>query len=237
MIQGRNIHVCLMMSFGLLLLPFYTATAQFDGSYGGSYAGTATTPLGPLPVSGSVDVTVNHNVITVTSPGSGSGSISSSGSANFSGSGGALNANYSFSGNFVVGVSIISASGTWSAQFSDGTQNGTGIASGTWTTTHQVTGVGAEQFGSLPLARQLLQNYPNPFNPSTTIKYELPTISEVRLSVYDILGREVSVLVNERREAGVYEVKFDGSHFPSGVYLYRLQTGAYVETKELVLLR
>jgi hypothetical protein len=67
----------------------------------------------------------------------------------------------------------------------------------------------------LPKSFALEQNYPNPFNPSTTIKYELPRTSKVTLTVYDLLGREVSVLVNERREAGVYEVKFDGSNLAS----------------------
>jgi hypothetical protein len=99
----------------------------------------------------------------------------------------------------------------------------------------------------LPASFQLVQNYPNPFNPSTIIKYELPKSSVVRLSVYDILGREVSVLVNERRDAGVHEVKFSarggsasgggGSNLASGVYFYRLQAGTYVETKRLLLLR
>jgi len=88
-----------------------------------------------------------------------------------------------------------------------------------------------------PEAFVLDQNYPNPFNPSTTIKYELPTSSMVRLSVYDLLGREVSVLVNERKAAGSYEVKFDGSNLASGVYFYRLQAGSYVNTKKLLLLR
>jgi hypothetical protein len=83
----------------------------------------------------------------------------------------------------------------------------------------------------------LSQNYPNPFNPNTTIKYELPGASQVSLSVFDILGRQVSVLVNERRAAGVYEVKFDGSALASGVYFYRLQTGSFVDTKRLLLLK
>jgi hypothetical protein len=78
------------------------------------------------------------------------------------------------------------------------------------------------------------QNYPNPFNPSTTITYELPKTSVVRLSVFDMLGCEVSVLVNERREAGHHEVKFDGSKLASGVYLYRIQAGSYVETRKLL---
>ncbi len=89
----------------------------------------------------------------------------------------------------------------------------------------------------VPQSTSLVQNYPNPFNPSTTIKYELPTSSMVRLSVYDILGREVSVPVNERRDAGVHEVKFDASGLSSGVYLYRIEVGSFVETKKLILMK
>jgi hypothetical protein len=81
------------------------------------------------------------------------------------------------------------------------------------------------------------QNYPNPFNPTTTITYQLPKSSEVKLTVYDILGREVSVLVNERKNAGMYEAKLDGSRLSSGVYFYRLQAGSFVEAKKLLLLR
>jgi photosystem II stability/assembly factor-like uncharacterized protein len=81
------------------------------------------------------------------------------------------------------------------------------------------------------------QNYPNPFNPSTTITYELPRATHVSLSVYDILGRELVVLVNERREAGVHEVKFDGSAFASGVYFYRLSAAGFVATKRLLMLK
>jgi hypothetical protein len=83
----------------------------------------------------------------------------------------------------------------------------------------------------------LAQNYPNPFNPATTITYELPIASQVTLSVYDVLGREVSVLVNGRKNAGVHEVKFDGVNLPSGVYFYRLQAGDFCQSKKLVLLK
>ncbi len=89
----------------------------------------------------------------------------------------------------------------------------------------------------LPVHFKIYHNYPNPFNPSTTIRYEVPCLSMVRLSVYDILGREVSILVNERKNAGRYDVKWDGGNLASGVYFYRLQAGSFVETKKLLLLR
>lgn len=89
----------------------------------------------------------------------------------------------------------------------------------------------------VPRQFRLAQNYPNPFNPSTIIKFELPKTSQVSLTVYDVLGRQVAVLVNERREAGVYEVKFDGSGLSSGVYFYRLTAGSFVQTHKLLLMR
>jgi hypothetical protein len=89
----------------------------------------------------------------------------------------------------------------------------------------------------VPITWGVEQNYPNPFNPSTTIRFELPEASLVRLSVFDILGREVSVLVNERREAGVHEVTFNASGLSSGIYYYRIQAGNWVTTKSLMVLK
>jgi hypothetical protein len=83
----------------------------------------------------------------------------------------------------------------------------------------------------------LSQNYPNPFNPSTTIRYELPTAVMVRLSVFDVLGREVVVLVNERKNAAVYELPFTAEGLSSGMYIYRLQAGDFVQSKKLLLLK
>jgi hypothetical protein len=83
----------------------------------------------------------------------------------------------------------------------------------------------------------LLQNYPNPFNPSTTIKYEIPVRSFVTLKVFDILGNEVVVLVDEMKETGSYEVKFDGRELSSGIYFYTLTSGNFMETKKLILLK
>jgi len=83
----------------------------------------------------------------------------------------------------------------------------------------------------------LSQNYPNPFNPSTSIHYQFPELSFVTLKVYDVLGREVTILVNEEKPAGIYEVEFDGVNLPSGIYLYRLYAGNFIETKKMVLLK
>jgi hypothetical protein len=96
---------------------------------------------------------------------------------------------------------------------------------------------GVPDIASIPTAYSLEQNYPNPFNPSTTITYELPQSSDVRLSVFDMLGREVSVLVNERRDAGAYDVQFDAAGLSSGVYFYRLQAGDFVQAKTFVLMK
>lgn len=86
-----------------------------------------------------------------------------------------------------------------------------------------------------PKGFALNQNYPNPFNPATTIQYSIVSAQQVSLKVYDLLGREVAALVNERQAAGVYEAKFDASKLSSGMYLYRLQAGSNVETRKMML--
>ncbi len=91
----------------------------------------------------------------------------------------------------------------------------------------------------VPKQFNLFQNYPNPFNPSTKIKFDIPAnlVGQTFLSVYDISGREIQTLVNEKLNPGTYEVTFDGSNFASGVYFYQLRTGDFIETKKLVLLK
>ena len=88
-----------------------------------------------------------------------------------------------------------------------------------------------------PIAFCLMQNYPNPFNPSTTIRYGLLKSQQVSLTVFNTLGQQVAVLQNGEQDAGYHEVKFDGNKLASGVYLYRMQAGSYVETKKLLLVR
>ncbi len=89
----------------------------------------------------------------------------------------------------------------------------------------------------VPTRFTLYQNYPNPFNPSTTIKFELPKTSRVSLRVYDVIGREVSTLVDDERPAGKYEVQFKAQKLSSGVYFYRIEAGSYVDTRKLTILR
>ncbi len=95
-----------------------------------------------------------------------------------------------------------------------------------------VTGVAQ---ANQPISYKLYQNYPNPFNPSTTIEYQIPRQSFVKLKVYDVLGNEVSELVNREEQAGNYKVNFDASKLSSGVYFYELQAGSFTQVKKLIL--
>lgn len=97
--------------------------------------------------------------------------------------------------------------------------------------------VGIDEESEIPSKYHLYQNYPNPFNPETKIKYSIEASGKVILKIYDILGREVSTLVNEEKAVGNYEVKFDASSFSSGIYFFRLMSGAFMETKKMVLLK
>jgi hypothetical protein len=89
----------------------------------------------------------------------------------------------------------------------------------------------------IPNSYSLQQNYPNPFNPSTIIRFQIKDSKFVNLIVYDILGKEVSTLVNEKLNTGEYEVTFDGSNLSSGMYFYKLQAGEFNEMKKMVLVK
>ena len=95
----------------------------------------------------------------------------------------------------------------------------------------------ADESRPLPSVFALRQNYPNPFNPVTTISFDVPGRSFVRLRVFNALGEDIADLVNETREAGTYDVQFDASDLPSGVYFYELRSGGFHATKKLVLMR
>jgi hypothetical protein len=104
-----------------------------------------------------------------------------------------------------------------------------------------------ENLNSHPTEYALSQNYPNPFNPTTTIKYSVPELSFVTIKIYDVLGSEVATLINEEEPAGTYELNWNANNissgvsakggYASGVYLYRLQAGNYVETKKMILIK
>jgi len=84
---------------------------------------------------------------------------------------------------------------------------------------------------------ELEQNYPNPFNPATSIHYSIGSSQFVSIKVFDVLGNEVAVLVNEEKTAGNYKIEFNASNLSSGIYFYKLQAGSFVETKKMILLR
>jgi hypothetical protein len=117
-----------------------------------------------------------------------------------------------------------------------------------WTDSMQVIVTGVEDDGHLPLKFNLEQNYPNPFNPVTRIKYQVSRISQVVLKIYDVLGKEVAVLVNEEQPAGRYEVDFNPASgirnlpagrqgLASGIYFYKLQAGEYTAVKKMILIK
>jgi hypothetical protein len=98
--------------------------------------------------------------------------------------------------------------------------------------------VGVEDdLSQIPDEYSLAQNYPNPFNPVTTIKYGILERSFVELKLFDILGREIEVLVNEEQDVAFYEIQFNAAELSSGIYFYRLQAGDFVKTKKMMLLK
>ncbi len=91
--------------------------------------------------------------------------------------------------------------------------------------------------GTIPANFSLSQNYPNPFNPETNIKFSIPVSSNVKLTVFDITGKIVSVLVNENLNAGVYSISYNASVISSGAYFYRLETAGYTETRKMIIVK
>jgi flagellar hook assembly protein FlgD len=83
----------------------------------------------------------------------------------------------------------------------------------------------------------LSQNYPNPFNPSTTFTYSIAKQSKVLIRIYDIIGNEIVTLVNEEKPVGTYDLTWDASNLPSGVYLYQLTAGDFIQTKKMILMK
>lgn len=98
--------------------------------------------------------------------------------------------------------------------------------------------IGIQQISNeVPLNYKLNQNYPNPFNPSTKIRFDIPKSGNVNITVYDMLGREVTTLVNQQLSPGTYETDWDASGYSSGIYYYKIQSDDFVDTKKMVLIK
>lgn len=111
-----------------------------------------------------------------------------------------------------------------------------GTESGIYRTVESTTDINEHEV-IVPIEFLLFQNYPNPFNPTTSIRYQLPQSGNVKLKVYDLLGKEVITLVDEEKPAGNYEIKFDASNVPSGVYFYSINAGDFSDTKKMILIK
>jgi subtilisin-like proprotein convertase family protein len=115
--------------------------------------------------------------------------------------------------------------------------NGTLIGWGIQFNNQVITGIKDPNITGVPYRFMLYQNYPNPFNPTTNIKYDLAKDIIVKITVYDLLGREVGVPVNEFKKAGSYSLNFDGTRLASGVYFYKIEAGQFIETKKMILIK
>jgi hypothetical protein len=115
-------------------------------------------------------------------------------------------------------------------------QNGDGIFIDD-VSVERVGTVGITGLNQTPAKYELFQNYPNPFNPITNFKFSILNAGNVKLVVYDVMGREVQTLVNEKLQPGTYETKFDGSMLTSGVYFYKLITDGFTETKRMLMIK
>lgn len=130
-----------------------------------------------------------------------------------------------------------STNGLWIIEVFDDLGGDTGVLEG-WGIRLNGSVTGIEPISNnIPNQFKLYQNFPNPFNPSTSIKFDVPKDGNVRLAVYDILGKEVKVLVNEFTKAGQYEIMFNASNLSSGTYFYRIETGSFTDVKKMILIK
>jgi subtilisin-like proprotein convertase family protein len=128
--------------------------------------------------------------------------------------------------------------GNWTLTVTDGAAGNTGTLLGWGIRLNGTVVLGTPNItGNLPEKFDLFQNYPNPFNPVTKIKFAIPTNENVRLSVFDVLGREIQTIVDKKMEAGNYEYDFDGSRLSSGVYFYKIVAGNYTSIKKMMLIK
>lgn len=127
--------------------------------------------------------------------------------------------------------------GPWILQITDQVAGDSGTLKAWCIQITYQTLVGGIQQTEIPNYYSLSQNYPNPFNPATNIKYTIPKAGIVSLKIYDVLGKEVAVLVNELKNPGVYNVDFDASNFASGIYFYRIESSDFAAVKKMMLVK
>jgi hypothetical protein len=121
----------------------------------------------------------------------------------------------------------------WILRAVDASFSGSAISSGEFS----INVLSTDDQSNLPYEYKLNQNFPNPFNPSTKITYSLKNDSKVELIVYDILGNEITKLVNKEQSAGIYEINFDGHYLASGIYFYKINAGSFADTKKMILIK
>ncbi|MBE2217050.1 MAG: T9SS type A sorting domain-containing protein [Ignavibacteria bacterium] len=131
----------------------------------------------------------------------------------------------------------LAVNGSWKLAIDDLASGDSGILKAWCLVLRYQTIVGGIQTIEIPNYYSLAQNYPNPFNPTTSIKFSVPTPEMVTLKIFDVLGREVAVLVNEMKQPGFHTVDFDASSFASGIYFYRIDAGQFTSVKRMVLVK
>jgi hypothetical protein len=98
-------------------------------------------------------------------------------------------------------------------------------------------GAGVKEEGGIPAEFSISQNYPNPFNPTTRIEFALPKRAPTKIVLYDLLGREIQTPMNKELEAGYYEITVNADNLPTGVYFYRIQSGDFIQTRKMILVK
>ena len=136
------------------------------------------------------------------------------------------NPSYTYSNNGIYSISLIVNSGSESDT----------LTRTNYITVNQVTGI-EDQGNNIPEEFELYQNYPNPFNPKTIINYAVAEEVQIKISVFNMLGKVVAVLINEKKTPGYYELIFGGENLPSGVYIYQLEAGNFISSKKMILLK
>lgn len=127
--------------------------------------------------------------------------------------------------------------GLWILEYTDAVGGDSGLLKAWCISICYLGFVGGIQTVEIPNYYSLSQNYPNPFNPATQIKYTIPKAGNVVLKIYDVLGKEVKTLVNEKKEVGVYNIDFDASNLSSGIYFYRIESGDFTAVKKMMLVK